>query len=170
MGEQSIELNMEQIMNEIEEEARMLPHEEIPSFDSVPIENTNNMISAPVFSSTDDAIQKMAAETDYLRATAYNTYYWEMGKGIKGFVKRAIRRINKCLVYPMSEHQNDFNSHVVNSLEFAIQTINSQRDQINQNERQIQYLQKQLALVKDQLTEKNQQQDEKLRTLGKTKS
>ena len=118
LGEGKAEdLDIDRVMREIVEEAGKLPQEEIPSFESVPMEP-----SGFTGLSADRKLGPaagMAAETDYLRAAAVNPYYRDIGKGAKGFLKDGIRRVIKGIVFPISEQQSHFNQHVVKEFEYV---------------------------------------------------
>ncbi len=141
-------INIEEIMNEIREEASKLPMDMIPDFDDISndsIEPIVDSIQSPVTQS--EMITQLGNEAVYLRTTAYNPYYTDMGGGLKGLIKRIIRKANKPLILPMSDRQNDFNLHVANVANEVhqlgiqqMQQLNMTNEQMQQYKDQIDYL------------------------------
>ena len=70
-------------------------------------------------------------EADYLKANSYNPYYTEVGSGLKSLIKRVIRKVNKFLIFPMSERQNNFNLHTANGIDAARIIGESHQNQID---------------------------------------
>ncbi len=75
--------------------------------------------------------QQLINESEYLKANSYIPYYREMGKGPKSYLKRLVRRLNRCIFMPILEKQNDLNLHISNSIEVSRAIILEQAAQLD---------------------------------------
>ena len=66
-----------------------------------------------------DMFTQISNEAKFLKSSYYVPYYTEIEKGPKGYIKRIIRKLNKFLLFPMSESQNTYNLHVANGIDAA---------------------------------------------------
>ena len=73
-------------------------------------------------------IRELQNEAEYLKVYSNNPYYWDMGKGPKSLLKRLVRRLNKCIVFPWTERQNDFNLHTAKGFYAASNICNGLKD------------------------------------------
>lgn len=109
MSDDESSVNIEKIMNEIKIQAAQLEKEDLPKFDDMefPYEVTQNI-------SIDEQIKN---EVMYLKNNNKIPYSFEMGKGIKLFIKRVIKKLLNFLILPIVEHQNEYNHHVANAID-----------------------------------------------------
>lgn len=114
------------VLKEIEEEAASIPRENIPSFEDIPIDNLRadeEVLGRAKSDSTSQVgisiLQQLRNEADYLKANAENPYNWDIGRGLKGFIKRIVRRMFRFLFFPLLERQNAFNDHTANGIDAA---------------------------------------------------
>ena len=83
---------------------------------------------------------------DYINKRYEVGYYWEMGRpGLATLIKRAVRKLNKPLLFPILHNQNELNAHSVRSLnnlthgmKHIALLLQSQVEAINRVEEQIQ--------------------------------
>ena len=161
--EQAESVDVGQIMQEIRTQLKNSPPQAVPAFSevtNVPVPASGATIADSKKVIPDDSaiVQQISNEAQYLKGSAYYPYYWEMGKGPKGFAKRVVRKLNKCILLPIHDHQNDFNLHTANGIDALRIGMDVQRQQIAamDNSAVIRQLQQQVGLLSEQL-EKNTQ-------------
>ena len=124
--EQAASLNVEQIVAEIRAQVNGKPKPAIPDFSEVQAAPTLSAAPAPApaASAADGGVRRQICnEAQYLKGNSYNPYYQELGAGLKAFVKRVIRRLNRCVVLPLNERQNAFNLHAAFARLFSDNTV-----------------------------------------------
>lgn len=156
--EQAGQIDIEQIMEEIRENAARYEGEPIASFR----ETVGNADFSPAVIRAEGGVapytiyQQISNEAGYLKSHSQIPYYWEMGKGPKGLMKRVVRKLNKCLVLPMSEKQNEYNEHLANGIDAARIVAEQQDQRLNAEQQAIQQLQEQIAQLNQQIEQLNE--------------
>ena len=112
--EQSTRVNVEKIMEEIRAEIERMPKESLPDF--AEIKNLPEVQAAQA-AGRNPVFQQIANEAQYLKGTYTMPFYWDMGGGIKGFLKRVGRRLSRFMLLPILERQSDFNLHAANGID-----------------------------------------------------
>ena len=154
LREQASHVDVEQIMREIREQVSREQHEpvpafhEIPSASSIPIENVLPEMDAAqkiqIIPSDGGIIQQMANEARYVKVHSYVPYYREMGTGAKALAKRVVRKINKPIMFALSEQQNELNLHLANGVDAARILADYHQTQLNHAENALNMLQNRL--------------------------
>lgn len=155
MEDQQVVVNVEEIMKEIREAASKYPEEDVPDFNDLEPE-----IGADDLSDYPEIIAQLRNEVIFLKANEVNPYYSEIEGGIKGFIKRIIRKINKPLIFPLNERQNTYNKHVANVADATLIMGMQYQQQINMLSAQVEELSRELTVCKWRLnTLKNDPKD-----------
>lgn len=136
MAVSNTEIDVKKIMEEIRadiQNKKIL--EDIPSFEDIPIQSSNNIKQKINVSTSDENYYKHYMENlDYLNRNVEMLYYFELGTSpVKKFVKRVIRKTLKFLLYPITQQQTTFNEHVVRCLN-AVRDYMSDMKQKNEND------------------------------------
>ena len=110
------EIDIEDIMDEIRAEAAAMPPEQLPDFARTEIPRaaagSNSADLGAIYRQLDN-------EAQYLKSTANIPYHWYLGGGVKGFLRRAVRKVVGCIGLPLRDKQNDFNQHTANGIDAA---------------------------------------------------
>jgi len=118
-----VEINIEKIMEEIRaeiKEKQLL--EEIPSFEDIPIQGQTSTAVVSANISEENYREHYLENLDYLNRNVEMIYYFDLGNNpVKKFIKRAIRKVLKFLLYPITQQQTAFNAH-------AVRCLNATRD------------------------------------------
>ncbi len=136
MAADNIEIDVKKIMEEIRadiQNKKIL--ENIPSFEDIPIQNSNNVKQKVSMDTLDEDYYKHYMENlNYLNQNVEMSYYFELGTSpVKKFVKRVIRKTLKFLLYPITQQQTTFNEHVVRCLN-AVRDYMSDKKQKNEKD------------------------------------
>lgn len=114
MQEKETSLNVETIMAEIRDKLKDQDSmEDIPPFEAVPIRG-----EAEVFMpGKGQEISGLKSSLKEVQNSYHIPYYFDLGpKGLKTFVNKLVRRLNKSLLTPMLERLNTFHKAVVRHL------------------------------------------------------
>lgn len=79
-----------------------------------------------------------------IKGVYYNTYYWDMGGGIKGLWHRVIRRIGKPLGERICARQTDCNEALLQLAEAQQAEIDSLRSELAAQKTEVNLLKKQM--------------------------
>ena len=147
--EQAENVDVGQIMREIRAQLKDAPKEAVPAFSEVtnapvPVSAANIAYSKNAIQDDNGIVQQISNEAQYLKGSAYYPYYWEMGKGPKGFAKRVVRKLNKCILLPIHDHQNDFNLHTANGIDAL--RIGSEYHQLQLNQLEAERVEQRIQL------------------------
>lgn len=89
---------------------------------------------------------------DGLNRCAYIPWYRDLGQGgIKGFMKKVIRKLNVFLIAPMSDEQNLFNARTVQAVNQITRYMDEQKACIEAYKKEVEELQRRLEVVEDEL-------------------
>lgn len=139
-------VDIEKIMEEIREDIAKQPPLDIPPFDS--------FISEAVESNSDFSISPIAGllkeEVKYLRENYNYSYYAPVSGGIRGLLKKVIRRLLKCVLFNLVAHLNSFNFCVVESAEMTRAILEEQQKEIQQMKQELAALRQQNEELVDQ--------------------
>lgn len=111
----TIEVNVEEIMKDIRKKIQMEEDANVlPPFESIPIRSGG----VPENTSCDGMDGALFLHSlDYINSNYEVPYYNFLGSNsIKVFVKRVIRKLIKCVVFPILFNQNQLNAHIVRCL------------------------------------------------------
>lgn len=137
-------VDIEKIMEEIRESVAKQPSLVIPPFGAGVSEETAEAPTSPVMGLLKEDVQ-------YLQNHYYHPYYSDMGGGIRGFIKKVIRRLVKCIVLQLVTHLNAFNSYVAETAEVTRMAIEEQRGEICQLKKEIAELRQRNEELSEQL-------------------
>ena len=131
--EAAMEINIEKIMQDIRAEVEAEgPWEDIPAFEPFAQETAQSGESYP-------------ESRGYLNRNYELNYYWELGpRGLKTFVKRAIRKLLKFLLPPLLTRQTEFNARVV-------RCVNGLQEQMDEARKQNAALQEENRALRERL-------------------
>lgn len=141
--EQTVTVNVEQIMQEIRAQAlSQYCTEQVHAF------------SPPEFCQNDYSQAYNPADwgqfINNLQFINFNyniPYYWDLGTpGLKRFVKRVVRKLAKFLIMPILERQIDFNEHAVLCMNSARFYIEEQKHENEKLYSEIQKLRNEISL------------------------
>lgn len=126
--EEKVEVNVEQIMQDIRKEIQINGDlENLPAFEDIPIREGVDIAA----SETPAGLTQIESSLQYVSANPEVPYYWSFGPaGIKTFLKRIVRKLLRCLLLPIVDMQNRFNSHVANCLNALRDLLNAQAEEI----------------------------------------
>lgn len=97
--EDNITVNTEQIMADIRRDIMLRAEAELPTFEEV--RRTAGLSGA----------------LEYLQTSNQVAYYFQLGGGkLKVFLKRVMRKLMKCVLFPVVCHQNIVNQNVATAL------------------------------------------------------
>lgn len=139
-------VDIEKIMDEIREEIAKQPPMDIPPFDSFiseAAENDSGFSASPVTG-------LLKEEVRYLRNNYNYTYYSPVPGGIRGFIKKVIRRLVKCVVFNLVAHLNSFNFCVAEAAEMTRTVLEEQQKEIQQLKRELDALRQQMETAQEQ--------------------
>ena len=135
---EEIAFDVDEIMREIRDEAAKLPDNEPVLFDNIPFSKLNSFASMDLINASLPEIKTNLSQiSEFLDRNAYNPYYTEVGVGVKSYLKRIIRKVNKFLIFPMSERQNELNTCTACAIASILELINRQQHQIDRLEEEI---------------------------------
>lgn len=140
-------VDIEKIMEEIRADIAKQPPMDIPAFDSLISEAADN--NSGLYASPISGLLK--AEVQYLRENYNYSYYSPVPSGIRGFVKRVIRRLAKCVVFSLVSHLNSFNFNVAEAAEMTRTALEMQQEEIQQMKQELAALRQQNEALSEQL-------------------
>lgn len=117
--ETSVEVNVEEIMQEIRRKARMAEEmSALPAFESIPFRDEKKGQPVVAVSSGQMNWAEYLENLDYVNRNYDIPYYWSFGSNssIKVFLKRVVRKLAKCIIPPILARQNEMNAHFVRCL------------------------------------------------------
>lgn len=130
------EINVEKIMEEIRQEIKekgytedMLSFYEIPVSSDVPVSNTEDG-------------NTFSGALNQLRGASYIVWKRPLPDGVKGLVKKIIRKCICFVVGPITDDQNVYNGLNITLIEQLCNTINEQKEKIEELEKRISTLEK----------------------------
>ncbi len=127
------ELDVKQIMREIRASIKTASTEPVPPFNAMQgVPQAVVPIGQPVqYTGPNSAIEtQIANEAQYLKGSHYISYYWDYGRGPKAFIKKIVRKLNRSILLPINEKQNDFNLHAANGVDALRIGMEYQQSQI----------------------------------------
>ena len=130
------EINIEKIMEEIRAEIKEKYGDEAVSFETVKKEDM------PV-SAFD--LQSFREELHLANLTYEVNYYFPLPGGLKGLVKKTIRKLGAFLGLPMAQQQTDYNAKTVRMLNQLNHYIEYQEDKNKELERIIEGLEERIV-------------------------
>ena len=139
-------VDIEKIMEEIRGDIAKQPPMDIPPFDSLITETAES--SSGLYASPISGLLK--EEVRYLRENYNYSYYSPVPGGIRGFIKKVIRRLVKCVVFNLVTHLNSFHFCVAEAAEMTRRILEEQQEEIQQ-------LKQELAALRQQNEELAQQ-------------
>lgn len=150
MSEQ-IEVNIEQIMEEIREKARIeADMQALPAFESIPFRNIPSEQRANEGKNWNEYMECLG----YLNRNYEIPYYWSFGSNgsLKVFIKRVVRKLVKCILFPSLTKQNELNANYVrclNQLRWVVEEQRAENEVLREEVRQLR------TVVEQQHTERN---------------
>lgn len=139
-------VDIEKIMEEIRADIAKQPPMDIPPFDSFVSEATESDASF----SASPITGLLKEEVRYLRENYNYSYYTPISGGIRGFVKKVIRRLVKCVVFDLVAHLNSFNFCVAESAEMTRTILEEQQKEIQQLKQELAALRQQNEALSEQ--------------------
>lgn len=139
-------VDIEKIMEEIRADIAKQPPMDIPAFDSLisEVADNNSGFSASPISGL------LKEEVRYLRENYNYSYYSPVPGGIRGFIKKVIRRLVKCVVFNLVAHLNSFNFCVAEAAEMTRRILEEQQEEIQQLKQELAALRQQNEALSDQ--------------------
>lgn len=142
-------VDIEKIMEEIRADIAKQPPLDIPPF------NTGISAGAAVESSSGFSASSITGllknEVQYLREHYNYSYYSPVRGGIRGLVKKVIRRLVKCVVFNLVIHLNSFNFYVAETAEMTRTALEMQQEEIQQLKQELAALRQQNEAMTEQL-------------------
>lgn len=131
------EINIEQIMEEIRNEIREKGYQENAlSFEDIPIENANKSVPVEKLAVSDlNAINELLQTVN--QRVRVDFYKPITDGGIKGLVKRVIRKMMKPLLFPLCVEQEAYNVGNIQLWVAMCQYMQKQEQKINQLETEL---------------------------------
>lgn len=69
-------------------------------------------------------LERIRYSYDYINQNCIIPYHWDMGPwGIKYFAKRVIKRVVKCMLWPLLQLQNKMNEHFVRCINELVEVV-----------------------------------------------
>lgn len=139
-------VDIEKIMEEIRADIAKQPPMDIPAFDSLISEvadNNSGFSASPVTG-------LLKEEVRYLRENYNYSYYSPVPGGIRGFIKKVIRRLVKCVVFNLVAHLNSFNFCVAEAAEMTRTLFEEQQKEIQQLKQELAALRQQMETAQEQ--------------------
>lgn len=134
-------VDVEQIMAEIRRDIQMREDQKkLPAFGDIPLrgeagktEQAERIEMKDEFIRPEEQVNWKVLQEALMRANReYDIpYYWDFGHGVKGFVKRVVRKALKCLLAPIVQKQNRFNAdtvRVLNNLNHGMKELYARAD------------------------------------------
>lgn len=129
-----IEVNVEEIMKEIRCKAQMEEDmQRLPVFESIPFHDEEAMQQSVC--STKQNWEEYLDSIGYLNRNYEIPYYWSFGSNssFKVFIKRVVRKLAKCILFPILAQQNILNAHYVlclNQLKSFVEESNAKNKEL----------------------------------------
>ncbi len=120
------EVDIDKVMAEIRDQVARLDRDPIPEFADVRMDAPSShpgaaRAAAPGYN--DGLLKKLSGDIQYMKETHAIDYSWDLGGGPKGFVKKVLRRLLRCILWPLRQRQNDFNQYTTNSIDELRQAV-----------------------------------------------
>ena len=136
------EINVEEIMQEIRAEIK----EKGYTKDMLSFKDVVSDVSTALPVEFD--IVELREVIERMNETFDIPWYRDVGGGIKGFIKKVIRKLNMFLIAPVTEDQSEFNSRVVNSSNQVLCFIEEQNEKMEELKEEIRVLKAELQKAK----------------------
>ena len=117
MDEKRVTVDIEEIMRGIRRQIRMDEDlKSLPAFENIPLRDEQPAAAPPAEVPPAGEVNwdEFYKSLEYANTSYAVPYYWVMGpRGPKTFIKRVVRKINKCLIPPILEKQSTLNAMFV---------------------------------------------------------
>lgn len=136
---EKIEVNVEQIMEEIRKKARMeADMQALPEFESIPFRNIPSEQQANEGKNWNKYVDCLG----YLNRNCEIPYYWSFGSNgsLKVLIKRVVRKLAKCILFPILTKQNELNANYVrclNQLRWVVEEQRAENEALREEVRQL---------------------------------
>lgn len=142
--EQISTINVEEIMKEIRKEIA----EKGYTSDMLSFEDVSGITAVEV--GYDDNEYRTIVEA--LNRCAHVPWYRDLGQGgIRGFIKKVIRKLNTFLIAPMSDEQNVFNARTVQAVNQITVFMDKQNECLEAYKKEIETLNKRVKTLENEL-------------------
>ncbi len=147
--DKKLTVDVEAIMREIRADIEMQEDlKNLPDFESIPMQMGEAAV-VPV-SYQDWALYEQSM--DYINTHYELQYYWPFtGNPVKVFLKRVVRKLLKCMLYPLLMLQNRLNAHIMRCLGQIRFYVNEDRDTADCLREETAALRRQVEELKEQV-------------------
>lgn len=137
---EEITVDIEKIMQEIRDTIAKNKQLDIPPFEVGSEEESAS------------AMTQLRYDVRYLQGNFCIPYYWDLGRGVKAFLKKIVRRLIRCIVINLVSYQNTYNSYVADTFDAVREVVEEQQKEIQQLKYEVDSLHQQNEQMKKQLT------------------
>lgn len=150
-----VTVNIEAIMREIRETIEKEKKLDIHPFGAVSQEECVAEVWKSEERLIDDVsymITQLRNDVRYLQSNYSIPYYWDLGRGLRGAVKRIVRRMIKCIAFNLVSYQNVYNSSVAKTSDAVLRIVEEQQKTLEQLKNEIVSQRQQNENLRKQLT------------------